>query len=129
MSHWTVRKRVQRRKIFASHRGYTSPLISLEHGIISIIKKMCCIIQSLTPTQGLDLVNSMIENTEAQRMLVRWKNKIVSAVVILIIWVVSESDIGTHSRRGIDRISDLLVARSMSSITLAGSPMSTFSYV
>ena len=66
MSHWTVRKRVQRGKIFASHRGHTSPLISLEQSVMTTIKQMCRIRQCLTPTQGIALVNSMIIDTDEQ---------------------------------------------------------------
>ena len=38
MSHWTVRKRLQRGKTFASHRGHASPLLSLEQLVVTTIK-------------------------------------------------------------------------------------------
>ena len=75
MLHSTVRKRIERGKIFATHRGHTSPLISLEQSAVTTIKQMCRIRQCLTPNQGIALINSMVVGTDAQSKLVEWKNK------------------------------------------------------
>ena len=74
MSHSTVRQRLKRGKTFASHRGHTSPLLGFEPAVLTTIKQMCRIRQSLTPTQGIALVNSMIIDTDEQRQLVEWKH-------------------------------------------------------
>ena len=58
------------------HWGHPLPLHNIEAVVVSTIKHMCCIGQILTPTQGLALVNSTIEVTDAQKYLVEFKIKI-----------------------------------------------------
>ena len=43
--------------------------------MVSIILQMCRIHQSLTPTQGLSLVNSVIHGTQIQKDLIEWKTR------------------------------------------------------
>ena len=57
------------------HRGHPSPLHNIKADVVSNIKQTCCIEQSLTPTQVLYIVNSMIEGTDAQKYLVEYKRK------------------------------------------------------
>ena len=71
----TIRTRIKRKKLFAFHRGHTTPLLDIEPVVVSTIKQMCQIRQCLTPPQGIELVNSMIDGTEVQKNLVRFKKK------------------------------------------------------
>ena len=60
-----VCQRIPRESIFVAHCGHISPLVSIEPIVVSTIKQMCRIHHCLTPTQGIALVNSMIEDMEA----------------------------------------------------------------
>ena len=71
----TIRTRIYRNKLFAFHRGHTSPLLDMEPMFVSTIKQMCQIRQCLTPPQGIELVNSMISGTAAQEKLVEFKQR------------------------------------------------------
>ena len=71
----TIRKRVSRNRAFSHGKCATSPLIDLEHTLISIIIQMARIRQCLTPSKGIRLVNSMIDGTADQVSLVQWKDK------------------------------------------------------
>ena len=66
----TVRTRMQRNNLKSFHRGTTSPLFDIESAVVSTIIEMCGIRQCLTTTpspQGIELFNSMIKETEAQK--------------------------------------------------------------
>ena len=67
--HWTVQKRVPRGNLFASHRGQTSPLISLEQPCITTVKQMCRIRRYLILTQRIAFVKSIIIGTGEQKKL------------------------------------------------------------
>ena len=71
----SIRTRIRRDKPFAFNRGHTTPLLDMEPVFVSTIKQMCQIRQCLTPPQGIDLVNSMIDGTEAQEKLVKFKKQ------------------------------------------------------
>ena len=75
MSYHTARQRVMRNKIFCVHKGHTSPLISIEKAAVMTIIQMCRIRQSLSPSQGVALVNAMIEGGEEQQNLIEWKKR------------------------------------------------------
>ena len=62
----TIRQRIARESTLVLHRGTASPLKDLEPSIVSTIIQICRICQSLTATEGLSLVNSMIKGTKAQ---------------------------------------------------------------
>ena len=73
----TVRNRIKHDKLFTFHCVYTTPLLNMEQGFVSTIKKqmsqMCQIRQCLNPPQGIELVNIMIDGTEAQKKLIEFK--------------------------------------------------------
>ena len=75
MSYHTVHPRTKREKIMCDHRGHTSPLLSIEKAAVATIIQMCRIRQSLSASQGVALVNSLIEGGEEQKKLVEWKIK------------------------------------------------------
>ena len=70
-----VRIRIKCDKLFAFHRSCTTPLLNMEIVYVSTIKQMCQIRQCLTPPQGIELVNRMINDIEAQKKLIQLKNK------------------------------------------------------
>ena len=69
----TIRRRISRRRPFVTQVGTVSPLASIEDAVVDIIIQMARIRQSLSPSKGLKLVNDMIEGTELQEDLVKWK--------------------------------------------------------
>lgn len=69
----TIRKRVSRHRPIVNGRGDVTPLADIEDTVVSIIIKMARIRQSLTPSKGLKLVNDMIEGTDTQTKLIKWK--------------------------------------------------------
>lgn len=74
----TIRQRVSRKKPFVPHHnsgGHTSPLAKIDDTIVSIILMMARIRQCLSPSKGLALVNSLIENQPIQDELISWKKK------------------------------------------------------
>ena len=71
----TIRRRVSRGNIFITSHGPQSPLEALEEVVVELIIQMARIRQSLTPSKGLDLVNSLICGTEHQHALIEWKKK------------------------------------------------------
>ena len=75
MSYYTARQRIMRNKIFCDHKGHTSPLISIEKAAVTTIIQMCRIRQSLSPSQGVALVNAMIGGGEEQHNLIEWKKR------------------------------------------------------
>ena len=63
----TIRQREWRKRTFITTvGGLVSPLLAVEPKVVSIILQMCRIRQSLTPTQGLSRVNSVIHGTQIQ---------------------------------------------------------------
>ena len=72
----TIKKRILRGNIFSEGvGGHRSPLLPLEPVFVSAIVQMARIRQSLTPSQGLALVNGMIEGTREQANLISFKEK------------------------------------------------------
>ena len=63
-----IRKRVQRKSLENHHLtgGQVSPLEKIEPLIVSIIVQMTRMNQSLTPSKGLLLINSLIHGTKIQ---------------------------------------------------------------
>ena len=55
--------------------GHVSPLSKIEPTIIEITLQMARIRQSITPSRGLLLVNSLIQNMPIQKDLIDWKRK------------------------------------------------------
>ena len=72
-----IRKRDQRKSLENHHLagGQESPLEKIEPLIISIIVQMARMRQSLNPSKGLLLINSLIHGTKIQDELVNWKGK------------------------------------------------------
>ncbi len=71
-----IRQRFYRKKEVCHHvTGHISPLEKIEPTVISIIIHIARFCQSLSPSQGLRLVNSLIEGTEIEKELVQWKQK------------------------------------------------------
>jgi len=73
----SIRTRIKRKKIHVPRctGGLYSPLLSIEAGAIEVMKQMARIRASLTPSDGLRLINSSIVGTEAQEDLIDWKQK------------------------------------------------------
>ena len=57
------------------HSGLTSPLISIEPLIVGILIQMAQIRQCLTPSEAVQLINSLIKDTQLQQDLIKWKMK------------------------------------------------------
>ena len=71
-----IRQRFYRKKEVCHHvAGHISPLEKIESTVISIVIHMASIRQSLCPSEGLMLVNSLIKDTNLQKELVDWKKK------------------------------------------------------
>ena len=70
----SIKKRITRNNLLVFNKqGQISPLLPLEPKIVDIIVHMSRICQCLTPSQGLNLVNSVIKGTETQKALIKWK--------------------------------------------------------
>ena len=54
-------------------QGQVSPLAYIEQKIVDIVVRMARIRQYLTPSQGLNIVNCVIQGTERQKALIEWK--------------------------------------------------------
>ena len=71
-----IRQRLYRKKPICHHvAGRISPLESIEPTVISIVIQMARIRQSLSPSEGLRLINSLIKDTKIEDDLVYWKKK------------------------------------------------------
>ena len=71
-----VRKRITRGKSFiTTKKGLQSPLLAMENLLVRTIIQMARVRQCLTPSQGVALVNSMIEGTQIKTKLMNWKKK------------------------------------------------------
>ena len=72
----SIRQRFYRKKLTIRHKGgQVSPLDRIEPSIIRIILQMARIRQSITPSRGLRLVNSLIDKMPIQEVLIQWKRK------------------------------------------------------
>ena len=73
----TIRKRVQQNSViqYTDHGGLQSPLLEIDDTVVKIILLMARICQCLTPSTGLALVNSLIDNQPIQQKLIAWKKK------------------------------------------------------
>ena len=71
-----IRQR-QKRNTFVlnPHAGHSSPLSSAEPDFIATLLHMAKMRQSLTPSQSVHLINSLLVGTQAQRDLVAFKKK------------------------------------------------------
>ena len=66
------------RKQLVSHHvagGKVSPMLSIEPIVVEIILQMARIRQCLCPNKGLQLVNSLIKDTNTQKELIEWKKR------------------------------------------------------
>ena len=71
-----IRQRFYRKREVCHHvAGHISPLERIESSVIAIVIHMARIRQSLCPSEGLRLVNSLIKDTDIQNELVAWKQK------------------------------------------------------
>ena len=72
----TIRQRVKRKRVFTNgSRGHESPLLPIESTVVKLIIQLSRIRQCLTPSQGLSLVNSLIDDTPVQEDLIAFKNR------------------------------------------------------
>ena len=53
--------------------GPSSPLNRCENEFVKVLIQMARMRQALSPSQGVDLINSLIEGTQVQKELVAWK--------------------------------------------------------
>ena len=68
-----IKKRFTRKKIAVFNKqGNISPLVSIDPKIVDIIVHMAQICQCVTPSQGINLVNSVIQRTESQKDIIEW---------------------------------------------------------
>ena len=71
-----IRQRLKKNMVVtARHPGHVSPLINIEPQVIKVITQMARLRQCLTPSQAVQLINSMIEGTDAQKKLIAWKKR------------------------------------------------------
>ena len=74
----TIRMRVQRNHSIVHHDhhgGLQSPLLELDDTVVKVALMMARIRQCLSPSKGLALVNSLIDNQPIQQKLIEWKRK------------------------------------------------------
>ena len=70
----TIYQRAYRKQSDIHHcPGHVSPLIPIEETVVQFIIKMAEIRQSLTPSRGLALINSLINEMPIQKELEDWK--------------------------------------------------------
>ena len=65
--------------VIAPHPDHVLPLIKIEPQVIKVITQVARLRLCLTPSQAVQLINSMIEGTDAQKKLIEWKNIILLA--------------------------------------------------
>ena len=67
-----IRRRLERKSLQSHHvaGGQISPLLRIELTVVEIIVQMARIRQCLTPSKGLQLVNSLINGTKLQQDLI-----------------------------------------------------------
>ena len=74
----TIRIRVQRNHSIVHHDhhgGLQFPLLELDETVVNVALMMARIRQCLSPSRGLALVNSLIDNQPIQQRLIEWKRK------------------------------------------------------
>ena len=72
----TIQQRVFRKNEVIHHSpGLVSPLLQIEDTVVKFVIRMAEIRQSLTPSRGLALINSLITDTPIQKELEIWKEK------------------------------------------------------
>ena len=74
----TIRMRIQRNHSIVHHNhhgGLQSPLLELDDTVVNVALMMARIRQCLSPSKGLALVNSLINNQPIQQRLIDWKRK------------------------------------------------------
>ena len=72
----TIYQRAYRKQSDIHHcPGHISPLLPIEDTVVQFIIKMAEIRQSLTPSRGLALINSLISEMPIQKDLEEWKKK------------------------------------------------------
>ena len=73
----SIQTRIERGKLSLTRcsGGHYSPLLSIEPGVVEIMRQMARIRACLTPSDGLRLINSSIVATTAQDNLVAWEHK------------------------------------------------------
>ena len=71
------RRRLERKSLRSHHvvGGQILPLLRMETTVVEIIWQMARIRQCLTPSKGLQLVNSLLKGTKLQQDLIEWKEK------------------------------------------------------
>ena len=72
-----IRRRIDRKSHVSHHLagGKISPLQRMEPTVVEIILQMARIRQCLTPSKGLQLINSLIKGTQLQKDLIAWKKE------------------------------------------------------
>ena len=72
----TIHQRLKNNLIVLnSHPGHTSPLAEIESDVVEVLIQMARLRQCVTPSQAVQLINSMISGTAVQRKLIEWKKK------------------------------------------------------
>ena len=67
---------VRNRVVIHTHfGGHQSPLLRIDNTVVRLILMMARILQCLTPSTGLALVNALIDKQPIQRKLLEWKIK------------------------------------------------------
>ena len=71
-----IRSRIKK-NIFVrnGHSGPSSPLASIDPHIVEMLIFLSEMRESITPSNCINLINSMIIGTEAQKALIAWKKK------------------------------------------------------
>ena len=69
----TALSRIRRNNISAD--GLNSPLLPIEQEIVDLLLCMSKIKRALTASDGLRLINELIDGTEVQKRLIEWKTK------------------------------------------------------
>ena len=72
-----IPQREKTSKVFITqdNGGHVSPLQPIKSKIVAVIVQMAQIRQCLAPSQGVQLLNSMIDGTNVQKELIQFKNK------------------------------------------------------
>lgn len=72
-----IRKRITRGREYIPYTckaGLSSPLLAIEPAIVAIILQMARVRESLSNSQAVELVNSIVQGTEYQQKLVDFKS-------------------------------------------------------
>ena len=70
----TVRKRVKRGST-SGHVGQTSPMTVIEPYLVELILQLSNMRTPITASQGIQLANSLVQNTKYQKLILEWKSK------------------------------------------------------